>query len=417
MSCDFISLNKPHGHSLPLKITAIVVTLLTIVSLTTPVSTLALTPEQKRVLDSGIYYFNTEENADPCTLVGSGGAVNVVVDRNFTLGTDPMERRINLMRALISDYGLTPEQAAGPVGNFMWESGGHHLPPDVNEGQTNGPPRFSGGYGWAQWTGGRQRAFIDFAIENGYMVSESEHATDAANYAFLKYELNGSYAQTIEELRNQTTPEDAVISFEDTYERAGIPRIEQRTPLGRQVFVEYLGSSPRGSLGSCGGTGNAAIVGEHAFPLITTKGGIENPGIFANGTTGQGGHPYTAYDILVPPGTPVAAFLSGTVTRITQDRCPGRMISIYNEESDLTISYLHLDFNNHVAQGERVSAGQQIGIIGPAVNGCGIPHLHIDAAQGSSRPACSRNSCPTASQAMFVDIGPQLYLTYQALLN
>lgn len=360
----------------------------------------------------------------------SGGAANLTVGKDFSLGpydsSKPetgVKRRVNLLIAISKDYGLTPEQAAGPVGNFMTESGGLHLPPDVNEGGESGPPKFKGGYGWAQWTASRQRTFIQYAVDNQYMSSESAHATDAANYAYLKHEFDDAYKTTIDELRlisGNDAPEQAAISFESTYEKAGEPALKLRKENARQVYEEYLdsggaSSSGNGSDSLCpGATGAAAIVGDYAFPLlIANKGGVENPGMFKNGTADLGGHPYTAYDILTPPGTPVAAFLSGKVVKISEDKCPGRLISIYNQANNLTISYLHLDFNNHVGLNEEVSVGQQIGLVGSSANGCGTPHLHIDAVTGDKRPGCARENCPSENQKRFVSIGPHLYETFQ----
>ncbi len=137
--------------------------------------------------------------------------------------------------------------------------------------------------------------------------------------------------------------------------------------------------------------------------------------MFKNGTASKGGHPYTAFDILANPGTPVIAFLGGVVKNPTQDRCPGRMISVYNKEANITISYLHLSFGNHAAKDDVVAVGQSIGVVGPAGNGCGTAHLHIDASQGDGRPGCSRLDCPPANASKFIDIGPQLLETYQAL--
>ncbi len=387
-----------------------------------PVGLAALSSEQRRVIDSGARYFNVEQTPLCSSGGGSGGPANLAVGKDFSLGTDPKERRVNLMKALMADYGLTAEQAAGPVGNFMYESGGAHLPPDVNEGETQGaPPKFRGGYGWAQWTGGRQRALINFAVSSGYMGSDRERATDAADYAYLKKELNESYQRTVTELKKQSTPEDAAVSFEDTFENAGKPNLTQRKANARQAFSEFGGgasgdAAPTGTTNSsCSSSAGATIVGQYAFPLKTAKSGIKNRSMFSGGTASRSGHPYIAYDILVEPNVPVVAFLSGTVTRISEDKCPGRFISVYNQESNLTVSYLHLDFTNHVPLGTQVQAGQQIGLVGASRNGCGTPHLHIDAATGNSRPGCKRESCPTANQALFVDIGPQLYETYQAL--
>lgn len=369
-----------------------------------------------------------DKNADPlstCVVApGSGGAATGNVPTNFSLGTDPKERRVNLMKALIVDYGLTPAQAAGPVGNFMAESGGAHLPPNVNEGGRAGPPAFRGGYGWAQWTGGRQRTFIDYAVANSYMTSRSVDATDAANYAYLKKELAEGYTVTITDLKKQSDPEQAAVSFERTFEKAGIPRLEARRANARQAFNEYMetasggGPSVTPNAAVCGTQpGGAAIAGDFAFPLIGTKSVVKNPGMFRNNTADLAGHPYTAYDILADPGTPVAAFMSGTVTSISQDRCPGRLISVYNADQDIVVSYLHLAFQSQVREGDTITQGQRIGVVGGASEGCGTPHLHIDAVKGRVRVGCSRLSCPATNKAKFLDIGPQLYQTFQALPN
>src|SRR5690606_1326464 len=98
----------------------------------------ALTPEDRRQLSMPFYSEIIEEDCS----TGTGGPANIHVDQGFSLGTDPQERRVNLVRALMNDFGLTAEQASGIVGNFMAESGGHHLPPDINEGTRSGaPPR------------------------------------------------------------------------------------------------------------------------------------------------------------------------------------------------------------------------------------------------------------------------------------
>lgn len=365
---------------------------------------------------------NSEDQESPTSCVCNfGNPTGLNVDNNLSLGSEGQERRISLIKLLIGDYNLTAEQAAGVVGNFMVESGGEHLPPDVNQGDTEGsPPDFSGGYGWAQWTGGRQRSFIDFAIEAGFMASESVNATDAANYAYLKKELDEGYKETINDLKKQSNPEDAAVSFERTFEKAGKPALEKRKAAARKAFDEYASGASSGGVSSTGSgnaciQGSAAIVGDSAFPLITTKANILNKGMFSNGTSDQGGHPYIAYDIITQENIPVAAFLSGKVTQITQDRCPGRLISVYNSESNLTISYLHLAFDNHAELGDELLVGQQLGLVGAASNGCGTIHLHIDAAEGSSRPGCSRLSCPDANKKKFRDIGVPLFDTFQKL--
>lgn len=390
-------------------------------------SAIAMSAKQRQIFYGKILVFDEDEGN--CGAGGGAGA-NIDVDQGFSLGTDPVERRVNLMKALIRDYGLTPEQAAGIIGNFMAESGGHHLPPDINEGGVQGPPAFSGGYGWAQWTGGRQRGFIDFAVANGYMASASVNATDAANYAWLKEELNTGYQSTITELKNQSTPEDAAKSFEETFERARVPSLHIRQPNARQAYEEYMasegggsggggsdigGGSSSGGGGCAGGGGSGGIVGDVAFPLGPTKSVVLNPNMFADGTADQGGHPYIAFDILADPGTQVRAFAAGTVNTLSRDVCGGRLIGIYNAEEDFIVSYLHNSYENHLAEGATVQPADSVSLVGTAAQGCGTPHLHIDAMRGDQRAACSRSSCPDSVKALFIDIGPQLFDTFQAL--
>lgn len=381
----------------------------------------AISAKQRKLFYGKIYAFD-EDISCPSQ---SGGAANINVDQGFSLGTDPAERRVNLIRALMQDFNLTPQQAAGPVGNFMLESGGPDLPPDVNEGGTPGPPAFSGGYGWAQWTGSRQRNFIDFAIAGGYMPNEGAHATDAANYAWFKHELTTSYTSTIPELQRQQSPEDAAVSFEDTFENAGVQALPQRSANARQAYDEYVaaggdqGDSPGGggdttSSGGCGRS-TGGIVGDVAFPLGPTRSVVNNPSMFANGTASTGHHDYTAFDILAHPGTQVRAFADGKVSALSRDVCGGRLISIFNQQEDFVVSYLHNRYEDHVAEDTTVTHGDHIALVGDPNLGCSAPHLHIDAMQGDQRAACSTGDCPRNVRDLFIDIGPQLFETFQEL--
>lgn len=376
----------------------------------------AMSAAQRKLFEGKIFAFN---EATSCAVIGEA---NITVSTEFHLGTDPVERRVNLMQALMNDFELTAAQAAGPVGNFMAESGGHFLPPDVNEGGAPGPPAFSGGYGWAQWTAGRQRTFIDYAIQNGYMASEAEHATDAANYAYFKHELTTipTYQVTVPALKeisgdSVASARAAAVSFEDTFENAGVKRLDVRQNNAEQAFNEYQTSG--GGSGAPGGEGcgEGGVVGDNAFPLGPTKSVVKNPGMFANGTADQGGHPYTAYDILADPGTQVRAFASGTVSQISNDRCGGTLISIFNEASNASITYMHLSADGHVSEGDVIELEDDIAVVGSAADGCDTPHLHIDAIQGTARYACSRNGCAPSVRSLFIDIGPQLFNTFQAL--
>lgn len=202
---------------------------------------------------------------------GGGTPANLTVGKDFSLGelNNPELRQVNLMKALIADYGFTPAQAAGIVGNFMEESGGTNLPPDVNEGGIKGPPRFVGGYGWAQWTGDRQRAFIEYVVANGYIGSGAP-ANDAANYAWLKFELSDGYKPTVAELLRMSSARDAALSFHRTFEKsADTPAMAQeRADAAEKALAAFNGtggggtSAPGGGglpSGGCAGGGGATL--------------------------------------------------------------------------------------------------------------------------------------------------------------
>lgn len=356
------------------------------------------------------------------------------VDKSFNLGSDPMGRRVALMKALMKDLGLTAEQAAGIIGNFVQESGGAHLPPDVNQGYDTGAPPIMGndmGYGWAQWSydPGRKRNFVTFAVEQGYVESEKVNFNDAANYAFLKYELTNGYANALADLKKQSTASDAAFSFHKYYEGSAddAAKIQERLDSAEQALNEYNqgGGSSSGGGGASSCSGSSSIVGNVAFPLIINKSDIGNPNIFHDETTDSGSHPYTSYDIYTPKGAPVVAFLAGKVIKIdADDACGGGLqnIQIFNSEEKKTVFYTHLRSGSiTVTKDQEVNPGDPLahtpntGEVSELDGGCSTAHLHIDAVTGEGRPACSRTKCEPSNASRFVNIGPELYKTWLPL--
>lgn len=139
---------------------------------------------------------------------------------------------IFIARRLLSE-GYTREQAAGVLGNFKIESG---INPRINEGGKVGVPLGVGGYGIGQWTGGRQKNLINFAKQKGLDPGSIEAQTD-----FLIYELKGPEKKADQYFRAAVSPEEAARRFLTDFERAGIPKAEQRQQAARQIY-EKLGS-------------------------------------------------------------------------------------------------------------------------------------------------------------------------------
>ena len=125
-----------------------------------------------------------------------------------------------LIGDLSKDFGLTPEQAAGVVGQLGHESGGFGTLQEVSPVV----PGSRGGYGYAQWTGPRRKAFEEYASTNGLDPSSYE-----ANYGFLANELRNTPEGSV--LRSLVAAPDAMTAgriFTDQFLRPGIPGYESR---------------------------------------------------------------------------------------------------------------------------------------------------------------------------------------------
>lgn len=146
------------------------------------------------------------------------------------------QQAVKVAHRLMQDFGLTKEQAAGVAGNLYHESAGMNS--NVNEfgsdpnGQPFGPPNGTQfGYGWAQWTGDRKTAYLDYCKSIGL-----DPSSPAANYAMLSHELNGSEAGTLDALKSASTPEEAAIAFRKVFERAANPVDEKRIAAAREIY-------------------------------------------------------------------------------------------------------------------------------------------------------------------------------------
>lgn len=124
--------------------------------------------------------------------------------------------------------GYTNAQIAGILGNFQQESG---FNPRVNEGGFVGAPKGRGGYGLAQWTGGRQSALINFARQRKMDPGDPGLQAD-----FLVHELTGPEKAAAASLRQAKSPEQAALVFRRDFERAGIPKDDVRMSAARSLL-------------------------------------------------------------------------------------------------------------------------------------------------------------------------------------
>ena len=152
------------------------------------------------------------------------------------------QKAVSIMRRLMVDFDLTPEQAAGIVGNLAHESG-------LKAVQEIHPTRGRGGFGWAQWTGPRRVAFEEYAAR-----THQDPKSDGANYGYLWRELSGhqpgfDYSHAIEKLKETTTLNTAVDTFEAHYEKAGVKALASRRKWAAKALAAYQQAQgkPQGS--------------------------------------------------------------------------------------------------------------------------------------------------------------------------
>ncbi|MDW3181777.1 phage tail tip lysozyme [Roseobacter sp.] len=144
----------------------------------------------------------------------------VVRPEDIDAGSDGQPIAQRLMADLQTELGITPEQAAGIVGNLAHESGGfrslQEIAPLV--------PGSRGGFGYAQWTGPRRVAFENWAQDQGL-----DPRSYQANLGFLLHELrNTPEGAVLDRLRTAESAADAAQIFSDQFLRPGIPHMDSR---------------------------------------------------------------------------------------------------------------------------------------------------------------------------------------------
>lgn len=379
-------------------------------------------------LFAGAIGLNLSTSSSSCTCPTSS-----VIPTGTTLSGD--NNKQIALNYLISK-GFSPQQSAGIVGNLMAESG-------VNPKRVQSTPTPSGdkdtitvngvtGYGIAQWTDrGRQQGLLDLANSRGLTIQGDL----GLQLDYLMKELTGGYRSIYEAILRapdlRTASDIFMTKFERPADQSESAK-QKRASFGQQILDLYGGGSggttPLPANINCDPAANPVAGGISGsfvgFPLQTTKARMTqlNGGQFRNGVMSQGGHPYAAHDIMADPGTPVLAILSGKVVGVSTDKCPGRLISVYNDQVGVTVAYLHLSIANTIVKvGDTITEGQIIGYVGVPSEGCGTPHLHIDANTTNRRIGCKRESCPAANQALFqagsdkIQLPKGLYDSYMKL--
>ncbi|WP_171070055.1 phage tail tip lysozyme [Methylobacterium terricola] len=119
----------------------------------------------------------------------------------------------------MTDLGLDKLKVAGIFGNLAVESAQFTALQEYKPVVAGS----RGGWGWAQWTGPRRRAFEAWAAEKGFRLDNPE-----AFYGYMLVELRGAEVGALTALRATTTLDRATEVFMLKYERPGVPHLDKR---------------------------------------------------------------------------------------------------------------------------------------------------------------------------------------------
>ena len=131
-----------------------------------------------------------------------------------------------------------------------------------------------------------------------------------------------------------------------------------------------------------GGTGPILELGPF-FPVI---GKVDYGASDARFGAMRSGHAHAGQDVFAAKGTPLVAVTDGIVSASIDEGHPfssgrGNYLAIYDPEADRSYAYLHLLEPSTLRTGDRVRAGQVIGLMG-CTGSCYGVHLHFEIREG-----------------------------------
>lgn len=180
------------------------------------------------------------------------------------VGGDIEEKVWNYLRGA----GYSEEQTAGVMGNVERES---KFNPWASQNKSTTPAE-SSGWGLVQWTADRHGAVRDAVVADlgdrfyvgapnlGTLPSGmSDEDVDTMVLFQMRYiirELETTEQAAGKHLASTTTVEDATLSFESKYERAGVSALDERVANAKAFYEQYSGSPVPDS----GGTDPGGVV-------------------------------------------------------------------------------------------------------------------------------------------------------------
>jgi len=158
-------------------------------------------------------------------------------------GDQPHWKNTGIAMKYFIEKGLTPEQAAGILGNLLVESAST-MDPGIQ--QIGGGP----GRGIAQWGSfnskydrfgyNGDRGLVLFASQQGKNWDDLQVQLD-----FIMHEFGTTEKRAFEYMKGAKSVQEAAFEFEDKFERAGVPHMGERNKRAEMVYEEYQNSMNR----------------------------------------------------------------------------------------------------------------------------------------------------------------------------
>lgn len=189
-----------------------------------------------------------ERRAIGVLFVDDGTAVNCSSATTVNLtGSDNAEKIWNYLTTDGKTGGgldrkaITPEQAAGIMGNIQRESG---FNPGIVE-RSGG-----GGYGLIQWTGGRRTSLENAAKARGVPVNDLGFQLDYMYEESTQRTQRDGGGKEWDGLTKIATVREATVYWEYNSERAGVVVMEQRIGFAEAIYTRFTGKQPAAPNGS-----------------------------------------------------------------------------------------------------------------------------------------------------------------------
>lgn len=330
-----------------------------------------LSKEKKKAIDAEIKSLEKQiktGNIKDTGIIDNGTTTDKNANNNTSkkiTGSSNAEKAFNFFVS----QGFSNQASAGIVGNLQQESSAK-LDPKIK--QIGG----GDGRGIAQWDKNRWSQLQAWAKKNKKEVYSLETQLE-----FIIQELKGASGTDkatknklaklggLTKLKNNKDIKDATRDFQESFERAGKPKYNDRYAYAEKAYKNYKGSGVTNAKKTTQ-SASATTAKNYLDKYYITDGfnarGGAHKGLDLNlkGTTGNG-----------DKGTPIKNIKGGKVTTVFKNNPTAGNAIIIKGDDGKTYQYNHMESAPKYKKGDKVSAGDILGKIGNTGSG---EYAHLD---------------------------------------